>query len=323
MREILHILMVEDNQADVDLIREALPETGPVSFRIESVSRLSEALARLKYESIDLVLLDFDLPDSQGLETFHKLSEATSRIPVIILTGNDDQEVAVLAVRDGAQDYVVKGQAGGGMLTRMVRYAVERKRAEDALSEKTTMLDNILRSAIDMAVATTDLDFRITYYNPMAEKLFGYSAAQVIGKTVQEIHTKEKVAPERFVDAIEQVRSKGEYCFFWEQKTDTGIRHIESRVAGIISQNDDLVGYSLFSRDITNRKRAEEALHKHRQWLEVTLHSIGDAVLATDAEGRITFLNPVAARLTGWTEEQALGRPAQEVFPIIQELTRE
>jgi PAS domain S-box-containing protein len=120
------------------------------------------------------------------------------------------------------------------------------------------MLNNILRSANDIAIATTDLDFRITYYNPMAEKLLGYSAEQVIGKTVQEMHTKEKVTPERFVDAIEQVRSKGEYRYFLEQKTDNEyIRHLESRVTGIISPNGDIIGYSLFSRDITERKQVE------------------------------------------------------------------
>ena len=74
--------------------------------------------------------------------------------------------------------------------------------------------------------------------------------------------------------------------------------------------------------DFTARKQAEEALHKQRQWLQVTLNSIGDGVLATDAGRRIAFLNPVAARLTGWTEEQALGQPARNVFRIINEQTR-
>jgi PAS domain S-box-containing protein len=79
----------------------------------------------------------------------------------------------------------------------------------------------------------------------------------------------------------------------------------------------------IYARDITERKQAEDALREHREWLRVTLTSIGDAVLATDTAGRITFLNPVAADLTGWTEKDALGRPVQEVFHIINENTRE
>ena len=130
MNKRFHVLIVEDTQADVDLIRETLPETGPVGFQIESVSRLSEALARLKTGGIDLVLLDLGLPDSQGLETFHKLNKATSHIPVIILTGTDDQKVAVAAVKDGAQDYLIKGQVGGNLLTNAAQYAIERKHLE-------------------------------------------------------------------------------------------------------------------------------------------------------------------------------------------------
>jgi putative two-component system response regulator len=159
MSEILHILIVEDNQADLDLIRETLPDTGLVSFRIESVSRLSDALARLSNEGVDLVLLDLGLPDSQGLETFHKLSEATPHLPVIILTGNDDQEAAVAAVRNGAQDYLVKGQIGGSLLTRAVRYAMERKRAEEKILETMELLRKAVRTTMQvllMAIETKD-----------------------------------------------------------------------------------------------------------------------------------------------------------------------
>jgi putative two-component system response regulator len=159
MSKSLHVLIVEDNQGDVDLIREALPETGPVSFQIESVSRLSEALARLKNAGIDLVLLDLGLPDSQGLETFRKLSEATSHIPVIILTRNDNQEMAVAAVREGAQDYLIKGQFVGSLLTRAVRYAVERKRVEEKIQETMEHLRKAVHTTIQvllMAIETKD-----------------------------------------------------------------------------------------------------------------------------------------------------------------------
>jgi two-component system, cell cycle sensor histidine kinase and response regulator CckA len=79
----------------------------------------------------------------------------------------------------------------------------------------------------------------------------------------------------------------------------------------------------IYARDVTEGKRAEETLRQQREWLRVTLTSIGDAVLATDTAGRITFLNPVAAELTGWTEEQALGQPVQNVFRIVNEQTRD
>jgi DNA-binding response OmpR family regulator len=123
----LRILIVEDNPADADLIREMLPQTDSLHFQAESVHRLSGALARLERRDIDLVLLDLGLPDSQGLPTFHALRRAVPDIPVIVLSGNDDQELAISAVRDGAQDYLVKGRFGGDLLVRAARYALERE----------------------------------------------------------------------------------------------------------------------------------------------------------------------------------------------------
>jgi CheY-like chemotaxis protein len=131
----LRLLVVEDNPADADFIHELLPQGRPLNFQIESVPRLSKALTRLERKDIDLVLLDLGLPDSQGLQTFHTLRKAAPDIPVIVLTGNNDQELAVAAVRDGAQDYLVKGRIDGDLLVRAARYALERERLIAELRE--------------------------------------------------------------------------------------------------------------------------------------------------------------------------------------------
>ena len=131
---------------------------------------------------------------------------------------------------------------------------------KQALAKKTTLLDNILKNAQDIAIATTDLDFCINYYNPMAEKLFGYTAKEVFGKTVQKMHTKENVEPERFQQAIEIVRSEGQYRYPVVQETENGLRYLDSRVAGIFDPDGKLVGFSLFCHDVTEPKQAEAAL---------------------------------------------------------------
>jgi response regulator RpfG family c-di-GMP phosphodiesterase len=147
MRETLRVLVVEDNQADVDLIREALSDTKFVNFQIDSVSRLSEALARLKNTGIDLILLDLGLPDSQGLETFRRLLEAKPHIPVIILTGNDNEDMAVAAVREGAQNYLIKGLPWGRLLAHSAQHAIERKQRESREQLVREVLDLLNRPA--------------------------------------------------------------------------------------------------------------------------------------------------------------------------------
>jgi DNA-binding response OmpR family regulator len=146
MSQALQILVVEDNLADADFIREILPATGPASFQIGSVARLAEALVRLQGEKIDLVLLDLGLPDSQGLQTLRQLHQAAPDVPVIVLTGTDDNELGVAALQEGAQDYLVKGQINRNLMVRSIRYALERQKILDDLRQA--------RAAAEAALAT-------------------------------------------------------------------------------------------------------------------------------------------------------------------------
>ena len=130
MSDTLRILVVEDNPADAEWIRELLPESGPVVFQTECVVRLAAALDRLESPGIDLVLLDLGLPDSQGLATFRQIRRENPQVPVIVLSGTEDDNLALEAVREGAQDYLGKRQLSEYLLSRAVRYAVERKQAE-------------------------------------------------------------------------------------------------------------------------------------------------------------------------------------------------
>jgi two-component system CheB/CheR fusion protein len=149
MDERLHVLIVEDNPADADLMRDALPETGAIQFHSESVPLLAEAIARLATGSIDIILTDLGLPDSQGLATFRKLHQAAPDIAIIVLTASDDQEMAVTAVREGAQDFLVKGQITGDLLVRAVRYAFERRRAEETLRKSVDTYQILLAKVKD------------------------------------------------------------------------------------------------------------------------------------------------------------------------------
>ena len=129
----IRVLLIEDNPGDSRLIREMVVDAGDSFVQLECADRLGTGLERLAAGDIDGLLLDLSLPDSQGLETFSTAYARAPGVATIVLTGLDDEELAVKAVRAGAQDYLVKGQVDGNLLVRSLRYAIERKRIHDEL----------------------------------------------------------------------------------------------------------------------------------------------------------------------------------------------
>lgn len=131
----LNALLVEDNPVESMIIKSVLTKAVQPSFRIEAAENVQKGLKRLEGKDIDLILLDLSLPDSEGIETFDRVQKEALEVPIIVLTGLDDETLALEALRRGAQDYVVKGEADPKMLLRIIRYAIERKKVERQLRE--------------------------------------------------------------------------------------------------------------------------------------------------------------------------------------------
>jgi diguanylate cyclase (GGDEF)-like protein len=130
------VLLIEDNAGDARLIREMLFEDEPAPFELQSVDRLSRGLEALSRRAASLVLLDLSLPDSHGLDTFSKVYAHAPKVPIIVLSGNDDETLALYAVKSGAQDYLVKGKIDRELLLRAMQYAIERKRYQEELERQ-------------------------------------------------------------------------------------------------------------------------------------------------------------------------------------------
>ena len=130
----IRVLLVEDNAGDARLVREHLADApGAQRFALEDSPTLAAAAAAFARTPPDVALLDLSLPDSFGLETLARWQALAPALPVIVLTGSDDEAMAVAAVREGAQDYLVKGRIDGNLLSQAIRYAIERKRGQEAL----------------------------------------------------------------------------------------------------------------------------------------------------------------------------------------------
>jgi signal transduction histidine kinase len=139
--KMIQVLFFEDNSGDVRLIKEFLREDDMDQYTLIHVERLDAGIKYLTQEKPDVIMLDLGLPDSQGLETFTKVYAQAAEVPIVILTGLNDFEHAVTAVKAGAQDYLVKGEGDGATLVRSLRYAIERKRTEQKLKEYSEHLE--------------------------------------------------------------------------------------------------------------------------------------------------------------------------------------
>ncbi len=179
----------------------------------------------------------------------------------------------------------------------------------------------IVESSED-AILSKSLGGMITSWNAAAERLLGYPAAEIVGQHVSKI-----VPEDRSSEEQEILRRLGAGEFIKRLETERVARDgrridVSLTISPVRNSEGIILGASTIARDITERKKAAAALDEQRKRFAVTLASIGDAVIATDAQGMVTFLNPIAEAMTGWPLAEAVGRPLDEVFRIIDEKTR-
>ncbi|MDA8408597.1 MAG: sigma 54-interacting transcriptional regulator [Deltaproteobacteria bacterium] len=290
----LTILLIEDNPADTRLIKEMCLDCGTIDLDIQCESRLASGLARLRNGGVDAVLLDLNLPDSLGIETLTCVDTEFPEIPIIVLTGQEDEAIAVEAVKQGAQDYLVKSTVDGNQLARSIQYAIERKRMavdliraknelERRVEERTAeLLDTnerlkqeiaerkvaaeelkkseerfraIFESANDF-IFIKDLSLRYTHINPATAKLFGVPASEMLGKTAEDV-VKKEVA--QYIREADSRVLKGESI---EEITTREIRGVsmtfhEVRVP-MHNGSGEIIGICGISRDITDLNRLQD-----------------------------------------------------------------
>jgi diguanylate cyclase (GGDEF)-like protein/PAS domain S-box-containing protein len=183
------ILLVEGDPHVAAGILAELNSTTEERFHVECVSELSSGIERLRKGGVGTVVLDLTLPDSHGVETFDKVFQAAPRVPILILSAPDAEEMARQAVRRGAHDYVIKNQSVGYRLREMVRAAIYR-RAEEALVTALVSQNEVSKltlDAIEEAVLRTDTNGNVTYLNRMAERLTGWCRGEALGRPVSDV----------------------------------------------------------------------------------------------------------------------------------------
>ncbi len=180
------VLVVEDNPGDARLLREMFQERGSRNTKLTQVECMIGAEEHLQKHTVDLILLDLGLPDAQGLEAVRRAHAAAPHVPLVVLTGLDDESLALHALQEGAQDYLVKGQIETRGLLRALRYAIERKAMEEALFAEKERAQVTLNCIAD-AVICTDVSGNITFLNVIAENMTGWLWQEAAGRPMAEV----------------------------------------------------------------------------------------------------------------------------------------
>jgi PAS domain S-box-containing protein len=211
-------------------------------------------------------------------------------------------------------------ETGDGILVMSaIADTTQRRQAEEALRNTSETLQAMVQAS-PVGIAILDPDGRVEMWNPAAERMFGWSVGEVLGRSLptipdgkEEEHRtlRETVLKGGVSSGVELQRRAKDGSLLDISLSTAPLRDVDGNISGIVGM----------MADITERKRAQEALREREEWLSTTLSSIGDAVIATDTEGRVTFVNPAAQSLTGWSQEEAVGRPLGEVFKVVSEDT--
>jgi diguanylate cyclase (GGDEF)-like protein/PAS domain S-box-containing protein len=180
------VLLIEDNAGDARLLREMFNEQVSHKTRTTHVECMADAETFLASNSVDVIVLDLGLRDVQGLDAVRRTHAAAPNVPLVVLTGLDDAQIATQALQEGAQDYLIKGQIETRGLLRALRYAIERSAMDEALFIEQERAEVTL-NCIGDAVACTDTAGNITFLNVVAEKMTGWPRAEAAGRPLAEV----------------------------------------------------------------------------------------------------------------------------------------
>jgi PAS domain S-box-containing protein len=253
----IRILLVEDNPGDARLVEILLSEVAAPRFGFTHVERLDEALQRLGEQEFDVILLDLSLPDSGGLETVSRTREAAPRTPLVVLSGRDDEETALRALKGGAEDYLVKGRGSGDTIARVIRYSIERKNAQEALRRSEELYRTVVEQAAEN-IFLVDVNTRhILEANAAIYDSLGYSPEELGEMTLYDIVAHDRESIDRNVERIvhEGDRYIGERKY---RRKDGSLADVEVNTRAISYGGREAI--CIVAHDVTERKRMENNL---------------------------------------------------------------
>ncbi len=309
------ILLIEDDPLHAQMI-EAMIAAESESFETVAETDLQASLARMDEGDIDLVLLDLALPDSDGLDTFHRIHERAPHLPVIILTATGDSDLALRTVQAGAQDYLVKWEMDHRLLQRSIQYAIERKRAEIERREHERAIRRIADAIPEIVALIEPQTGKMLFINDQIKQTLGYSLPDAQSLTLASlVHPSDRQRLNAHFNQVLTSREDRSYVIEYRARHSSGewrwldCRHI------VYSRRPDGSPQQILcaAHDVTVRKKAERALLKSEARYRDLVENSGLFIGTHDAEGRILSANQALLKFLGFERPgEIVGRNLKE-----------
>ncbi|HWD17879.1 MAG TPA: PAS domain S-box protein [Verrucomicrobiae bacterium] len=311
----IRVLLIEDNLDDVTFLRRTLQRVSGTHFQLEPARTLAEGLARLQDGAIDVILVDLSLPDSSGLETFNAIKAQARETPVIVLSGLDDETVAVNAVHAGAEDYLVKGRVDSQLITRAIIYAMERTESRRALFRAEEKYRGIFENSIAGIFQTTP-DGRYLDVNTALTRIYGYESRAELMSRISDIGRLLYVDPKRRAEFVRLMQERGTVQDFESQifRKDGSIIWISESARAVRDSSGRTVYFEGMVEDVTARKEAEEKLRFSETRFRSVWQNSSDGMRLTDEHGIVLAVNPSFCRIAGLPAEELVGRPYTAIY---------
>jgi PAS domain S-box-containing protein len=265
----VRVLLIEDDPEDAELIRDYLAEGTGGTVKLEWVDRLATGLERLTRGGIDVVLLDLSLPDSRGLETFEQAHRQAPDLPIVILSGLNDETQAIKALHAGAQDYLIKGDVGPSqLLKRSLRYAIERKQMLMEIKQINTFLDSIIENIPITLFVKDAATLRFQRLNKAGAALLGLAQDEVLGKSDRDLFPPDEAA--RLTQEDRDALSGRRLVDIPEEAINTrdGLKVVHTKKIPMFDEKGNPRYLLGISEDITDRLRHEEELRNAKESAE-------------------------------------------------------
>lgn len=312
---LLTILIVEDNPGDLFLLEELLKGTSLPIHRLIKVVNAADAIQVLQQEEINLVFLDLSLPDSSGLQSYESVNEHAASIPIIVLTGLIDMEVALETMASGAQDYLIKGEFDEKLLTKSMQYSIERKRSQENLRESNERYKFVTRATNDV-VWDMNLETKtILWAGENFKRLFGYELPDDESNFdfwADKIHEDERAeVVGRLLDTCNGKSGElwsDEYRFKRVDGTDAYILD----KGYLIYKNGRAIRMIGSMQDITERKLAELHVANNERRFRSLVQNGSDMIKILDENAVFTFSSPSVEQVLGFASAQVIGKSVFE-----------